>query len=78
MFLPTKEELEELGFEIWEHGYAKFATSLTFITFTRNSWLIWTKPMEYMWESGNRFRNIYPKSIEDIKTLITLLTPHEN
>ena len=75
-FIPTKEELEEMGFEGNEEWLAKFATPQTFVCFLHgNTWLIWTKPMVYMGEWINDiFRNIYPQSIEDIKTLTRIMT----
>lgn len=74
-FTPTKQQLEELGFELNELGYDKFATPLIFLTYRQNTWLIWTKPLQFMWEQDNHFRNFYPQSIEDLKTLIKILTP---
>ena len=78
MFTPTKQHLEELEFELNELWYEKYVTSLTFLTYKKNTWLIWTKPLQFMWEQDNRFRNFYPQSIDDIKTLIKMLTPPNN
>ena len=68
MFTPTKKELEELGFEIdvyyeWKFWYA-FTKVWPYIEYKwfKNMWKVW-------------MRQFYPESLEDIKTLIRLLTP---
>ena len=75
-FTPTKQELEELGFEWDEMWCAKFITPITFITYTKNTWLLWTKPIQIMWEQDNRFRNFYPRSLSDLKTIIEVFNPN--
>lgn len=73
MFTPTKEQLEELGFE-------KFPLSDNYhIVFYGEYHLIWKpaswyrKELKSMW---TLFRvPIYPESKEDIWNLIRLLTP---
>ena len=74
-YIPKTEELEKIGFESNEKWYAKYITSLTFITFTKNTWLLGTKPIEFMGETDHRFRNIYPKSISDLENLIEIFSP---
>lgn len=70
MYTPTKEELEELGFvSQWNNIW---------LYVTLESWLIthWENTTGFHLEdeatTGSEF---YPQSLEDIKTLIRLLTP---
>ena len=73
MFTPTKEQLEELWFTtniygtyqltIWEAPFDVILTSY--------DWTLFIELTEHR-------RKIYPQSIEDIQTLIKLLTPPNN
>lgn len=67
MFIPSKEELEELGFEksAYSDTFIYIMKKQTCINFFENKWYVW-------------WIQFFPQSIEDIKTLTRLLTPHEN
>ena len=75
-FTPTKESLEELGFKEW----IWWDMIYTWITFQiraeiTQSWSKFTQVMvNHMWHTAYK-SEVYPKSIEDIQTLIKLLTP---
>lgn len=62
-YTPTKEELEELGFIEWfENKVLRTHSGNIYYEYLYDKWLFGQKM-------------IYPQSLEDIKTLIKLLTP---
>lgn len=73
MFIPSKQELEELGFNEYDDW-----------VFTSDDFWWWRKPYNikfydnewFLWDDLYHLEDmIYPQSLEDIKTLIRLLTP---
>lgn len=64
-YTPTKEELEELWFK--DRWYIFIRKSIRY-AISANMWYIGSFEIRYQF---------YPQSLEDIKTLIRLLTPHE-
>lgn len=77
MFTPTKKSLEELGFKQWnfwnyEYQWLHFKVKIE-IT---QSWSKFTQvSLNYMWHQIHQ-SEFYPQSIEDIQTLIRLLSPN--
>lgn len=76
MFTPTKKSLEELGFKIidfWHWFLATYETESWIADIEYNSLdEKWTKYVE----DKIYLQVFYPDSIEDIQTLIRLLSPH--
>lgn len=65
MFTPSKQELEELGFEENNNYYCN-------IFWNHMVWIVWNiDKREWTIESVP----FYPQSLDDLKTLIRLLTP---
>lgn len=77
-FTPTKEQLEELGFKEsiwWDMIYTTIAFQIR--AEITQSWSKFTQVMiNHMWHTAYQFE-IYPSSIEDIQTLIRLLSPNK-
>lgn len=79
MYTPTKEELEELWFSVlrwlWDDSY-DFILS---IKPTKYRILYFWKYKEDEWffalDDHSEWNKIHPKSQEDLKTLIRILTP---
>ena len=71
MFTPTKEELEELGFKQWDDVYI-----LEHRTFQVEVFNWWISVSHFvLWRKEWKSLPVYPQSLEDLKTLIRLLTP---
>ena len=69
MFTPTKEQLEELGFKYWNVRCQLQIDKPPF-----DIWLsYWWGFFIQIWDEN---RKVYPQSIEDIQTLIRLLSPN--
>ncbi len=76
-YTPTKEELEELGFEQLD--------TKTYIIFKDekkdSAFLYYNHPddMPHWYRTSFHVNNIhfYPSSLDDLKTLIRILTPHD-
>ena len=79
-FTPTKEQLEELWFYeihewtddwrekyIWSYVWNSWSKYPIYIAYTDNEFELWLTSF---------ISNVYPKSIEDIQTLIRLLSPN--
>lgn len=65
-YIPTKEELEEMGFLFDGGNYTKLFGSVK-LTYTQFSFILWN--------FDKYFKEFYPQSLEDLKTLIRILTP---
>lgn len=71
-FSPTKEQLEELGFNITAYSSDLWLSINTAIAYTdKYKWKIIIESWDWIDVSSD----FYPQSIEDIQTLIKLLTP---
>lgn len=68
MFTPTKEELEELGF-YWDYKGTAYGNSNLRVKL----WNYNPPIEEYKYFISDD--EVYPKSLEDLKNLIRLLTP---
>lgn len=76
-YIPTKEELESVGFKIHQfHDWflAEFSIEKWIVEIDYNSrdnkWQKWEYDME-------RMKQFYPQSLEDIKKIIKLFTPNQ-
>lgn len=68
IFQPTKQQLEELGFteKYWEYSRVFGSCKLTYV---QSSFILWNLDW-YM-------KQFYLESIDNIKTLIRLLSPNK-
>ena len=78
-YIPTKEELEELGFNVlrWLKGddydfiLSIKKTKYRILYFWKHEWDAWF----FALDDHSEWTKIFPQSLEDIKTLIRILTP---
>lgn len=81
MYTPTKKELEEFGFEEshyeFRYTFDKFDNSIFITSYWFEYLENWYKErLKWHWYLWNNFDiPIYPQSLEDLKTLIRILTP---
>ena len=75
-WVPTKEELESLGFKFTDTGFANFSKLLFHITYHESNpyakgfWVITNAHSDNFEELP-----VYPKSISELKLLISMMTP---
>ena len=74
MFTPTKQDLEEMGFRVNDNywGYEAFHKNPVISMFVAPD----ERLSCYIYDSEDFFQSmkVYPKSLQDIKSLIHLLT----
>ena len=72
MFTPTKKSLEELGFytnKSYSYVYISDEVNIYYDPIQNHRWSIFSKKKTIVF---------YPDSIDDIQTLIRLLSPNNN
>lgn len=83
-YIPTKEELEELRNDwlkvidldvSWKYPWAFIEAGKVIICYNSGEDLIRWKWIKYIFSIWGDYHDFYPSSLEDLRTLIRLLTP---